>query len=912
MHTGTQNVREQVNVRSALTPISPNLATDENVWPLLIHSKLRPPLPAATCIEREPLLDRVTHASRRKVLLLIAPTGSGKSTLLTQWHARESRARTIAWLSLDEHDDEPTRFFAYMLGAMRSVVPGIDPPLAGRLDHAGVAAQFDRVAGDLTIVIDDCQCLTSPPLCRALDYLIRHSPQNVHWILSARRPPDVNIGALRLNDALASISSADLSFDSSSILELNRKLSRRALSAKEADCIRERTEGWIAGVKLALLAREEARHAGETLQSFGGSHADVALYFGESVLQEQPTDIREFLLWSSTVDRMNGELCDALLDSNHSQGLLERLERMQLFIRPLDGHRHWFRYHTLFLDFLRSRLRRDHADAVPLLHERASRWYAEHQFFEDALRHAFECRNVTWRNELLGRCLAIWLQNGEIAAVLDWAARVTREVIANDPSIGRSYASALILSRRFDAASVALQDLRRTTGADGTGSLEVLETMFALLADSDDRPDVDARALPSSGVDPFLDGTLLTLKAYALLRRNQFDASRRIALRARDVLQHVSHYSRGYAEVVAALADRAQGDMKSASDRCEATFANVRNGRRSPAWVNAATPVAYVRYEENRLADAEALCVEILPLLSGASTIESFATAYITLARIRAASGSTIEANQLLDYLHSVLEGGAHRRFLAQVWSEKVLVCLRERNITRATQLVRDWGLEERALAGEFVRPRVYDEAWERAGSAYAQLLLASGLYAEATMILVTLRDSAREAGYVYRQVRLEAALACSLAQADQDADSFAALNGALALTRGYGFTRGVFDESPSLTPLIRRALQHDMLRHTLPFHYLRKFDNVFVERPTERANGTAKTATTLPLEALTDREIDILKLLARGLTNSQISSHSQIALSTAKWHLKNVFAKLDVSTRTGALARARELRLVD
>lgn len=907
-------MREQVTVKSAITPLSQGFVTTvAAASPPLVNCKLRPPLSAATCIARDALLDRVAHASQRKLLLLIAPTGSGKSTLLTQWHARERPVRTIAWLSLDEHDNEPARFFAYLLGALRSVVPDIDPCAASRHDpEAAVTEQFNRVTGELTVVIDDCQCLTSPPVCRALDYVIRRSPQNVHWILSGRSLPDVNIGPLRLNDELASIGSEELSFDSASILELGRKLSRRALSAKEADCIRERTEGWIAGVKLALLVREEGRHAGETLQTFAGSHADVASYFGESVLNEQSDEIREFLLWSSTVDRMTGELCDALLDSCHSQALLERLERAQLFIQPLDGHRHWFRYHTLFLGFLRGRLRRDHAEVLPALHERASRWYAEHQFFEDALRHAFESRNLAWRNELLGRCLAIWLQNGEIATVLDWAGRVTADVIANDASIGRSYVSALILSRRFDEASSALQDLRRTTGGDGAASLEVLETMFAILADSDDRRDVDTRTLQSPGVDSFLYGTLLTLKAYALLRRHQFDASRRIALRARDVLQHVSHYSRGYAEVVAALADRAQGDMKSASDRCEATFTHVRNGRRSPAWVNAATPVAYVRYEENRLADAEALCMEILPLLSGASTIESFATAYITLARIRAASGGTTEANQLLDYLHSVLEGGAHRRFIAQVWSEKILVCLREANVARAAQLARDWGLEQRALAAEFVRPRAYDEEWERAGSAYAQLLLASGLYAEATVILVTLRDSARDAGYIYRQVRLEAALACGLSQAGQDAEGFAALNRALALTRGYGFTRGVFDESPSLTLLIRRALQHDMLRHTLPFHYLRKFDNLFVDRPAQSTAASVKSTSALPLEPLTDREIDILKLLARGLSNSQISSQSQIALSTAKWHLKNVFAKLDVSTRTGALARARELRLVE
>jgi len=307
------------------------------------------------------------------------------------------------------------------------------------------------------------------------------------------------------------------------------------------------------------------------------------------------------------------------------------------------------------------------------------------------------------------------------------------------------------------------------------------------------------------------------------------------------------------------------------------------------------------------------LCIEVLPLLSVASTVESFATAYITLARIRSAAGRMGEAHQLLDDLHSVLEGGAHRRFLAQVWSEKILLCLRERDVLRATHLAKDWQLQQRFEAGEFNRPQRYDEEWERAGSAYAQLLLHLQRYAEAEEVLTTLRDSACEAGYVYRQIRLEASLACTLARSGNPAAALATLNSALALTRGYGFTRGVFDESPSLTELIKHALDHHLLRHTLPFHYLHKFENLFAARTASpRPSSPSRTNNALPLEPLTDREIDILKLLARGLSNSEISARSQIALSTAKWHLKNVFAKLDVSTRTGALARARELKLVD
>ncbi|HVF16007.1 MAG TPA: LuxR C-terminal-related transcriptional regulator, partial [Steroidobacteraceae bacterium] len=879
--------------------------------------------PAAASIIRAPLLRRLDEATRRKLVIIAAPTGSGKSTLLAQWHHKYASSRAIAWLSLDEQDSDPTRFFSYLIGAVRSVAEGFAAYIPSRRDDDAAALinsvaatfgeQLGRIDRELAIVIDDCQWLATPLLSRALDLLIRRAPPNVHWVVSGRCIPEVNVGALRVNDELGMIGAGDLSFDSALILALSRKLSNRPLSPADADYIRERTEGWVAGVKLALLAREESRANEDALHAFAGSHFEVANYLGGSVLQEQPQDVRTFLLGSCIVDRMTGELCNALLGITDSQCLLERLERAQLFIQPLDKHRHWFRYHTLFLDFLRSRLRRDEAAQLPTLHERASRWYAEHHFFEEALEHAFAAKNITWRNDLLARCAATWLQNGEIPEILKWTERLDLSEVLGEIAIARSYVSALILSRRFDEAASALSALRSQEANDASrATLEALETMYAVLTDSDDTRDFDARHLQSFGADIFLTGTLLTLKAYALLRRNQFDCSRRLALRARDTLRNVSAHSRGYAELVAALADRAQGDMKGASIRCEQTFAEVRTGRRNPAWVNAATPVAYVRYEENRLAEAEALCMEILPLLCVASTVESFTTAYITLARIRSASVRVSEANELLDYLHSVLEGSAHFRFLAQVCSEKILLALRTNDVARAFKLACEWELPRRFETGEFTHRRQYDEAWERAGTTYAHLLVASNEHRAALSILCTLRDSAREAGYVYRQVRIEAALACCHAGMDQHAESLAVLNGALALTRGYGFTRGVFDETPGLTQLVKSALAHHTLRHTLPFHYLRKFENLFVDATTVHQSRSPKITPSLPLEPLTDREIDILKLLARGLSNTEISARSQIALSTAKWHLKNVFAKLDVSTRTGALARARELKLVD
>ena len=417
----------------------------------LINSKLKPPLRAAACIERRALLTRLDAAFRHKLVLLAAPIGSGKTTLLTQWYRRAAPTHAVAWLSLDERDNDPVRFFSYLIGAVHGAIPGFDAYIASR--HAGepvlpidpAAALFseslDRVGQELTIVLDDFQWLTAPSLIRTVDFLLYRSPDTVHWIISGRCMPEISLSQLRLADQLLIVDGADLNFDDTLIVQLSRKLCRRALSADEAASIKARTEGWVAGTKLALLAAAAGPAApADTLQEFAGSHSEVARYLGASVLHEQTAEIREFLVASSIVDRMTGELCNALLGISHSQSLLERLERLQLFIQPLDSHGHWYRYHTLFLDFLRSVLRRD-AARIPMLHERASRWFAEHQLYEEALHHAFLTNDPQWRLELVARCIGSWLQEGEIADVICWSERLPRAEVLTHAGLSTAYIS---------------------------------------------------------------------------------------------------------------------------------------------------------------------------------------------------------------------------------------------------------------------------------------------------------------------------------------------------------------------------------------------------------------------------------------------------------------------------------------
>jgi LuxR family maltose regulon positive regulatory protein len=914
----------------------------------LVRSKLGPPPLAATCIQRPALLARIDAAVRGKLLLLAAPVGSGKTTLLAQWHAHAVSGpsrQAVAWLSLDEGDDDPVRFFSYLVEAVRCAAPGFDACVPGchaaaqrfPLQQAATAVceGLARLGHDLVIVLDDFQWVAAPSMVKAVEFLLNRSPQSIHWIVSARHAPALNTGPLRLSDQLATLDAVDLSLCSSLIVQMGQGLCRKPLSTAEADGIRSRTEGWVAGVKLVLLSAAGPQEADGAWHQFTGSHSELAQYFGAALLQDQPEDVREFLVASSIVDRMTGDLCNALLDSTHGQSMLEHLERLQLFIQPMDSHAHWYRYHALFRDFLRGRLRRDPA-RMQALHERASRWFAEHQLHDEALHHAFAGSNVRWRCELVARCLPTWRQGGEVADVIRWCEKLPRAEVIGHEELCAQYIGGLVLSRRFDEAAAALGEVQARAAAgpvmsppgrpkgeflrpEAEGSpmsparTGLLRMMLAILSDSGGEADPGGcDGIRFEGADRYLGGVLLTLQAYTMLRRQEFDAAWRLAMRARDQLEGVSLHGYGYASAVATLAERARGDVKAAAQRCKQTYARMRGGARHPAWANAAAGLAQVRYEENRLAEAEALCTQVLPLLSVASAAETFSAAYFTLARLKAIGQRPGEAFQLLDYLHSVLESGRQQRFLAELCLEKIRLCLAQDELPLARKVAGEFGLPQLAAAREWQTARPYDETWERLGLAQASLLIHGQAYQEGRAILSVLRESAAAVGYVYRELAVEAALCACLWQAGEADAAFRSLNRGLSLTRGLGFSRGLFDEVPVLGQVMAAAFAQRRLQQPLPAEYLHRLGAIRGSCAADPPVQGRVQKTTLPLEPLTDREIDLVRLLARGLSNQEISAHSQIALSTTKWHLKNVFAKLDVSTRTGAIARARELQLID
>lgn len=893
----------------------------------LLPTKLSPPQTPSVLVTRGAPLLRISRGISGKLVLLTAPLGSGKTTLLTQWY-RDARAPHLrAWLSLDEQDNAPERFFSYLVGAIRRAAPEFDAYIASQLDaqvelpldHATsvVLRSLWNLGRELVVVLDDFHVLHERALVRAFSYLLDHSPPHVHWVISSRNPPELDLAKLKLTEQLVTLDSRDLSLDGEAIRELGQRLCGAEFAPEDVEYLRARTEGWVAGVKLALLSAGEHASVSDALRKAIGSNHDVARYLADVVLREQTEEVHEFLVLSSVVDRLNGELCNALLGITHGPALLANLERAQLFIQSLDTQHQWYRFHPLFLDFLRTQLACDFGERIPRLHRAASAWFAEHQLPEAALTHAFASGDRGWCLALTARCVEAWMREGEAASVLQWTAKLTPEELIRCPAICLAHIACLILSRRFAQASSALRDAQRglevayAAAAPERGrlskQLEQLGMMHAVLSDSVPGSGIELDA--SSGYedpDVFIAGAVLAARAYQALRMNRFDAMRRLALIAREKLQGLnSPFIDCYTDVLVALADRAQGNMKDAAERCELAFARANRGRRNPVWVNAATALANARYEQNRLDEAEALCTEVLPLLPQAPAFETYALAYLMLARIKSIHGKFGEAWQLLDYLHSVLECGHQTRFLAHVCGEKIRLSLVEQSPARMKAVAQEFGLGERMRRGEWSERRFYEETWERLGLAQAWVLMARGRCGRAHALLETLRASAHDVGYVSRETALLAAISVCHWRDGDPAAAFAALNRGFALVQRFGFNRSVFDETPGLQEVIVAAATQRKLSYVLPDRYAERFQDLLsagTDGPPEFA-----APPSAPLEPLTERELQMLKLLAQGLSNQEISERSNVALSTTKWHLRNVFAKLEVTTRTAAIVKAQE-----
>jgi LuxR family maltose regulon positive regulatory protein len=850
------------------------------------RARFCPPRGASALIARPWLSARVENGG--KLTLLLAPPGSGKTTLLAQWSEHPRSEHRVAWLLCGQRDRDQVHFFASLAASVEQTIgTGDVVASAGAVD--ALCDRLGTLQDELIVAIDDLQFLDSADGEHSLWSLIAQSAPCVRWIVATRRTPRFDLQRLKLIDQLTLLNGADLGFQPEQVAELALLLNGKELPPLVATERCRRAEGWIAGVKLALLDRSES-DVGAAL------NYDVTSYLDSAAWESLGESLRSALLATCIPNRFCAELADALLDAPGSARLLDEMERLQLFLQPLDGNHRWFRYHTLYREFLTAQLRKLWPEHATRLHRAASQWFAEQELPAEALQHAFATEDRDWCVRLVGRCVPVWLRTGEFPEVLQWTSRLSSAEIMSCTAVRDAHLMSLIFSRQFERARAELLVAARAalTPAESR-ALPAWQLMLDIMTDAGvhvTAHQVEALCIPD---DPYLTANLFNVSAYQLLVDKKFHAARRLALRGRELLAGTQHiYAAAQASVVLMLVDRAEGHAREAAETCMQLYARTRAGRRNPIWVTATTAAASVHYHHNRLQQAEALCSEVLPLVSIAPSLENLTVAHVVAARLKCAAGKHGDALRLLDYLHSVLESSNCQRLLARVCFEKVRIHLLQEQPMRALAVLAEFGQGER------------DGPWEDFALSRVAVLIHRGSFDAAAGLLQQLCERAETAGDIYGQIRLEATLATCNWQARDEVAAFHWINHALALTEHRGFSRAVFDDVFGLPKTFAAAIKRSRVMHLPSPEYFQRFHDVLALDPYKEL----ASESSQPL--LTQRELDLLKLVSMGLSNRDISERSNITLLTTKWHLKNVFAKLGVSTRMEAVFRAQELRLVD
>src|SRR5713226_8993041 len=452
----------------------------ENVTPILA-TKLYLPRLRPNVVFRPRLLERLNEGLHRKLTLISAPAGFGKTTLVSAWV--EGIERPTAWLSLDEGDNDPARFLAYLVAALQTIAANIGEGVLGVLQSPqpppteailmALLNEITTLPDNFVLVLDDYHVIDAKPVDQALTYLVEHLPPHMHLVITTREDPQLPLARLRARGHLTEVRTADLRFTPSEAAAFLNQVMSLKLSAEDIAALERRTEGWIAGLQLAALSMQGHEDAASFIRSFTGSHHFVLDYLLEEVLGQQSERVQRFLLRTSILDRMSGPLCDAVvLDPSISgQATLEYLEHANLFIIPLGDERRWYRYHHLFADLLRLRLHQSIASSpaeaqsqVNELHLRASLWYEDHDLEIEAFQHAVAAHDVERAARLVeGKGMPLHFR-GAVTPVLHWLESLPKTALNARPSLWVMYASALTMTgilsgveEKLQAAEAAMQ-----------------------------------------------------------------------------------------------------------------------------------------------------------------------------------------------------------------------------------------------------------------------------------------------------------------------------------------------------------------------------------------------------------------------------------------------------------------------
>jgi LuxR family transcriptional regulator, maltose regulon positive regulatory protein len=851
-------------------------------------------------------MERLNEGIHDQLTLVSAPAGFGKSTLVSEWAA--GCGRPVAWLSLDKRDDDPSRFLTYLVAALRTIAPDIGggvmvalqspqpPPIEAILTT--IVNEISSVPDDFVLILDDYHVLDSRPDDEVLAFLLEHLPPRMHLVIATREDPRLPLARLRARGQLTELRAADLRFTPAEATEFLKRATGLDLSTDDVEALEARTEGWIAGLQMAAISLQGVPDAASFIRSFTGSHRFVLDYLLEEVLGRQPGEVQAFLLRTSVLDRLCGPLCDAVLCSPAGSGdeTLQAVDRANLFIIPLDDERRWYRYHHLFGDLLRRRLAQSLSpEEIAGLHLRASEWYERDGQLLEAFQQATAANDVERAERLIDSDRMDLHLRGVLTPILDWLASLPRAVLEARPRLlVRSATLSLMavqttgVEEKLQAAERALQDVELDEETrDLIGQIACARATLAFT-----RYDVETMAVQARRAQEYLRPENLPFRFTAAWAATyaQLFAGDRVAA-ARSCQECVELAERSGHVFSRMLAREAQGKVRELDNqlhRAAESYQHVLElaGEHPPTNVEEVhLSLARICYEWNDLDAAErhGQHSRRLARLYDRAIDRSIASD-VFLARVTLARGDVDGAATMLAEAQRSAQANAFVLRLPEIAAAQVVTMIRLGQVAAAAR-----------LAGQHDLPLTL-----------ARVLIAQGDPGAAMAVLEPLGRRLEAQGWA--DERLRALVLQAVAQHAIRGDGIApqALSEALALAEPGGFIRLFVDEGAPMAELLSAAhaqgIRPEYVGTLLAAFQLEAKD----QRPASSAPGPSTWA-----EPLSPRELEVLRLIADGLSNQEIGRRLFLALDTVKGHNRRIFEKLSVRRRTEAVARARELGLL-
>jgi LuxR family transcriptional regulator, maltose regulon positive regulatory protein len=903
----------------------------------ILTTKLYIPPPRPKVVFRPRLLERLNEGMHRKLTLVSAPAGFGKTTLLSEWVA--GCARPTAWLSLDEGENDPTRFLTYLVAALQTIAPTIGAGVLGVLQgpqppptEAILTALLNEITtlpDDFTLILDDYHMIDATPVDNALTFLLEHLPPQMHLVVATREDPHLPLARLRARGQLTELRAADLRFTPAEAAEFLSQIMDLDLSMEEVAALESRTEGWIAGLQLAALSMRGRDDIAQFVRAFAGDNRYIVDYLVEEVLQRQPEGVRSFLLQTSILDRLHGPLCDAVTGQEQGSARLEALERGNFFVVPLDDKRLWYRYHRLFADVLSAHLMAEQPDRVAPLHQRASEWYEQHGSAADAIRHALAAEDFAHAADLVELALPAMLRRRQVATMLGWLKALPDELVQCRPVLNAVYAGALLASGELQGVEARLLSAERW-----------LDTTA-------DRPRPEAPAGQMVVVDEeafrLLPGSIAVWRAGLALVLGDVARTVKYARLALDLVPEDDHIGRGGAVALLGIAFWASGDLEAAHRAYADGMAHVQKAGHISDAISGAIAQADIQIAQGRLHEAMRTYEQALQLAAeqGDPVLRGTADIYVGMSELERERNDLHAATQ---HLLRSKEQGEHTGFPQNPYRWRVAMARTleaQGDLDGALDLLQE---AERLYVSDFfpnVRPvaalktRVW-VAQGRLGEAlgwareqglsahddlsylreFEHITLARVLLTRyqgdrtdrsihgAVGLMERLLQAAEEGGRTGSVIEILVLQALAHQTQGDIPAALVPLSRALRLAEPEGYIRMFVDEGPPMAELLTRMKDEGGRMK----QYIHKLLAAFGKQ--EDVHPSSRIPQPL-VEPLSERELDVLRLLRTDLNGPEIARELMVSLNTLRTHTKNIYTKLGVNARRAAVRRAEELDLL-